>query len=62
MIANENQPLFHASEIYVAPRAIEGDPPLEHRPRDVQAVWDHPMKLPGVMRANVDDDPVNRGS
>lgn len=61
VIANENQPLFGAAEIEVAPRAVKCDPPFEHRSRDVQTLWDHPMKLARVMRANVDDDPVDRG-
>lgn len=61
MVANEDQPLVEAAEVEVAPRAIQRNPPLEHRPRDVQAPGDDALKLAGVLRADVDDDPVGRG-
>jgi hypothetical protein len=37
VVANEDQPLVEPAEVSVAPRAIQRDAPLEHRPRDVHA-------------------------
>ena len=61
VVANEDQLLVEASEVEAAPRAIHGDPPLEHRPRDVQTRWDDTVNLAGVRRTDVDDDPTGGG-
>jgi hypothetical protein len=57
---NEDQLLVKAGEVEVAPRALQGDPPLEHRTRDVQAPGNDTVKITGSLRADVDDDPVGR--
>lgn len=62
VVADENQLLVAAAEVPVAPRAIQGDPPHEHRPRDVHAPRDDALELASVRRANVDDHPVDCAS
>lgn len=59
MVANQDQPLVQAAEVRIAPRAFQGDPPLEHRARDVQAPGYDAVKFPSVLGADVDDDPVS---
>jgi hypothetical protein len=61
VVADEDQLLVAAAEVPVAPRAIQGDPPLEHRPWDVHAPRDDAVEVAGVLRADVDDDPVDCG-
>ena len=58
VVANEDQLLVEVAEVAVAPWAVQGDPPLEHRPRDVQASRDDAVELAGVVGADVDDDAV----
>jgi hypothetical protein len=62
VVANEDQPLVEAAEVEVSPRAIQGGAPLEHCPRDVQAAGNDAVNLAGVLRADVDDEPVICGS
>jgi hypothetical protein len=50
--------LVEAAEVDVAPRAIDCDPPFDHRPRDVQAPWNDAVKLASILRADVDDESV----
>src|SRR5436305_1508942 len=58
VIADKDQLLFRAAQVPVAPRAVHGDAPLEHRPRDVQAPGYDSVGLTGILRADVDDDPA----
>jgi len=58
VIANQDQPLVETAEMLVAPWVVEGDPPLEHRARDMQTRGTDAVKVEGVLRADVDDDPV----
>lgn len=62
VVADEDQPLVKAAEVAVAPWAVQCDPPLEHRPRDVQASGDDTETLAGVLRTDIDDDAVGRAS
>ncbi len=62
MVAEEDEPLVEASEVDVPPRAIDRDPPLEHRPRYMQAPRNDAEKLAGVLRPDVDDEAVGCGS
>ena len=61
MIANQDQPLVETTEMLVAPWAVDGDPPLEHRARNVHAPWNDPVKVAGILRADIDDGPVIYG-
>src|SRR5450755_1494036 len=45
VVTDEDQLLVAAAEVPVSPRALQGDPPLEHRPRDVHAPRNDAVKL-----------------
>jgi len=49
MVAQQDQLLVEAADVVVAPGAVDGDPPLEHRPRDMQAPRDNAVELAGVL-------------
>jgi hypothetical protein len=61
VVTDQDQQLVDSTEVNVAPRAVDRDPPLEHRPRNVQAPRDDPISLTGILGADINDEPVGRG-
>lgn len=60
VIAHEDQPLVEAGEVLVTPWTVEGDPPLEDGPRNMEASRDDSTELAGVLGTDIDDEPVVR--